>query len=821
MWIRLPLLVVLGIAAFASPVAKQIFALSATPEHWVLLSVAAIGILLLVRSVRKFQWRFEQRPLTLYSCLSLLTCLVIGSAATWWSHDSLAVIVGITYFGSLLACGFSKAEWMVVRPYGYLVLLVALPISAASSTLANAYKQLTLKGASALLDAFQVRNVVDGDRIDGLTSSLQWADVSATFWSSSALFSVVALAVVWFQLRLIHGILILPIAVVVGMLMIAGRCGFIVGMNAAEQLTWVNLISFAIASYLAWVGVWLIRFAFDPIRGKYKSGLVPWWNRRTVAGLASIRLRNEFTALAATNTDPFQLPTIEPIGHEEKKRTPKRRSWIRRLARAFKGAFVPSFIFINDWCRSRRYRRLLPLVPLVFIGIASWMSPSLRPQFGWSENDLAERYAADVNAALAMDDRSSLEFLTRRLNQFSSVSDPSNFSLAKALFAIDKASDADAVLAELTDDPVNPYAPAQLWQAKRLLSAPAQPSALDQRRIKKYLRESLSDMSLTPEANWLLGQIYLQAEDDESALIHFRSIPKPLPETSLLLALIYKRRGDNTAYLRCLRNAEFRCKERLLTLDDSSQQMRLLLARALQLQERFSDAMKVLESSPDFAADPIVRQAAIVVDIAWFESLPPDQSLERQERIQHAIKLDATNPMLQKTLVAIAVGEANEGNQQLRLSATAEIIDAKKAGTLSGTSLTILGTKAAEMGKYEAAERQFRQAIAAGNESPLVLNNLAWVLAQKSDPIATQEAFILINRALNMSPKLAEFWKTRAEIWQQKGQDVEAIADLENAIRFGDQAPEVRLKLAELYDLQGDPETAQKYRNQVLKQSSQ
>jgi len=392
--------------------------------------------------------------------------------------------------------------------------------------------------------------------------------------------------------------------------------------------------------------------------------------------------------------------------------------------------------------------------------------------------------------------------------QFSSVSAPSKFSLSNALLAIDEGFDADAILTTLADDPVNPYAPAQLGLAKRLISTPAQLSVYDQRRVKNYLRESSRDPLLAPEANWLLGRIYLQSGDDESALIRFRSIARPLPETSVLLALIYNRRGDSTAYLRCLRNAENACKERLLNPDESSEQTRLLLVRSLQLQDRYTDAMKVLEESPDFPNDPVTRQAAIMVDIAWFDSLPLDQTLERQERIQHAIKLDATNPVLQKTLVAIDVSETNEGVRKLRQSATSEISD------------TVTGMDVAEMGKYEAAEGEFRQAIAAGYESPLMLNNLAWLLARKSDPVATDEAFVLINRAVDMSPKLAELWKTRAEIWQQKGRKLDAIADLEKAIQLGDQSPEVRLTLAKLYDAQGDPGTAQRYRNIVPKTSS-
>lgn len=815
MWIRLPLLVILGIAAFSYPIAKQVQTLAFTAEHWVLLAVAFIGMLLFFQGTHKLKWRFAKRPLGLYSFICLLSSLIVALIAILWNLDGVAVAAGFFYFGTLIARGLSKVEWQVVRPHGGVLFMLALPIDAGSSSLVNGYKQFVLRCASALLDAFHVRNIVDRDRIEGLASAIDWSGVATGFWSSSALLAIVAAAIVRQQLRLIHGIFMLPMAVVIGMLMIIGRAAVIVGINAAESLILIHFVSFVVAAYLAWVCLGLVRFTLDPIRGRFKSRFVPSWNRRTIAGLALIRLRNEATALAATNTDTFRLPTIGAIKQESAKRLPR----LRRLTRAIRRGFIQSFLFIDDWCRSRHYRRLLPLLPIVLVGITCSLSPHFRPQFAWSENKLSEQYAVDVSTALDRDDRPTMELLTRRLMQFSSVSDSSKFSLSKALLAIDEGSDADAVLATLIDGHENPYAPAQLWQAKRLLASNSQSSGYDQRRAKNYLRESLCDPMLAPEAHWLLGKIYLHAADDENALLHFRAIAKPLPETSLALSLIYKRRGDNPAYLRCLRNAETACKERLLIPDGSSRQMRLLLARSLQFQDRFSDAIKVLEESPDLANDPVTRQAVIIVDIAWFNSLPLDQTVERQQRIQHATKLDATNPLLQKTLAEIAVIETNETVGALRQSAASEILGANKTEMTSGTSLTNLGPEATEMAKHDTAERQFRQAIEAGYESPLMLNNLAWLLAQKSDPAATEEAVVMINRALNMSPKSAELWKTRAEIWQQKGCNLDAIADLEKAIQYGDQSPDVRLTLSELYDRQGDPGTAQRYRNEVSKKS--
>jgi Tfp pilus assembly protein PilF len=211
----------------------------------------------------------------------------------------------------------------------------------------------------------------------------------------------------------------------------------------------------------------------------------------------------------------------------------------------------------------------------------------------------------------------------------------------------------------------------------------------------------------------------------------------------------------------------------------------------------------------------VIRQALIIIDLAWLRSLTDEDVAIKQQRLQHAIDLDANHPMLQKVLVRMVLDEATEANRAMQEMAKKVLNNARASGTLAGTALSLLGTEAASLGKFKTAEKQFRDSMASGDNSVLVLNNLAWVLVQQSDPALTQEALGYINQALQKQPTLSELWKTRAEIWEQQGQILEAIADLEKSIQLGDKSSAVRLKLAELYTLRGDTETADRYQRQV------
>jgi tetratricopeptide (TPR) repeat protein len=83
--------------------------------------------------------------------------------------------------------------------------------------------------------------------------------------------------------------------------------------------------------------------------------------------------------------------------------------------------------------------------------------------------------------------------------------------------------------------------------------------------------------------------------------------------------------------------------------------------------------------------------------------------------------------------------------------------------------------------QYDAVETTYRQLFSQDRTNPIVLNNLAWVMAAR-DPTKAPEALELINRALARLGPVAELLDTRAFIYLRMNEIQSAMKDLNAAI---------------------------------------
>lgn len=82
-------------------------------------------------------------------------------------------------------------------------------------------------------------------------------------------------------------------------------------------------------------------------------------------------------------------------------------------------------------------------------------------------------------------------------------------------------------------------------------------------------------------------------------------------------------------------------------------------------------------------------------------------------------------------------------------------------------------------GRYEEAEKLYRQAVAGDGRNVVALNNLAYLVALRGGPPA--EALDLLNRAIALAGPTPELVDTRAVIFLKMGQPEQAIKELEEA----------------------------------------
>src|SRR5262249_41550995 len=98
--------------------------------------------------------------------------------------------------------------------------------------------------------------------------------------------------------------------------------------------------------------------------------------------------------------------------------------------------------------------------------------------------------------------------------------------------------------------------------------------------------------------------------------------------------------------------------------------------------------------------------------------------------------------------------------------------------------------------KYDEAENLYRQVLKMDRSNVTALNNLSWLLAQKSDDAA--EALDLISRAIEVNGPAPGLLDTRANVNLARNQTEAAIRDLEEANLESPGAPRL-FQLARAY----------------------
>ena len=118
---------------------------------------------------------------------------------------------------------------------------------------------------------------------------------------------------------------------------------------------------------------------------------------------------------------------------------------------------------------------------------------------------------------------------------------------------------------------------------------------------------------------------------------------------------------------------------------------------------------------------------------------------------------------------------------------------------------------AASDGDLAKAELHLEQALRLNPNTPEVLNNLAWVLAN-SKPPQLDRALVLVNAAVNALPDHPELRETRGQILARLQRWQDALPDLETALHDLGSRGNIHGSLATIYEHLGDEDMSAKHR---------
>ncbi|MEM9108550.1 MAG: tetratricopeptide repeat protein [Planctomycetota bacterium] len=117
------------------------------------------------------------------------------------------------------------------------------------------------------------------------------------------------------------------------------------------------------------------------------------------------------------------------------------------------------------------------------------------------------------------------------------------------------------------------------------------------------------------------------------------------------------------------------------------------------------------------------------------------------------------------------------------------------------------GQIAQSLTQFDRAEASYRGVISAEPDNPLVLNNLALVLAEQG-PSKLDEAEQLATRATQLAQNDPNLLDTLATIQLRRARYDDALKTVEKAIRLDGSNPAWRLTQADIYEAKGEPDRA-------------
>jgi tetratricopeptide (TPR) repeat protein len=483
--------------------------------------------------------------------------------------------------------------------------------------------------------------------------------------------------------------------------------------------------------------------------------------------------------------------------------------------------FAPLFAllrFTADWWATREWRWLAIATPAIVVGSVVLVG-FFQTRFA-SVKGLAAAYTKQAQSAVRAQEYTRAEMLYRKAATHRPRDPQLKFARAIVLDKMDRTPEAYSVMqsiAPLDDEDANSYGDAHLWIAQALLSkhvTDENPGVLANAHLNAILEKSPEHV----EAHRIKTNLAINLGNGSAALKHFPFIVAKYPETRIIYARILEKANQTEEAMRQAKQAKdyysIRFPERVvgetnpLTLGEW-----LDWASSSSIQNQFFEAVVILRRASSHVDNKsAIRQALAGVYVRWTKHIDEVNSPNISQQLQllgQALQIAPDNPQVLER-IALLIGRDGDAD------AIAEnmLQDALVNGTAPAVVHFLLGTRAASNGDMEAAKSHLEQARLLNPNTPVVLNNLAWVLAGRgSDQMTT--ALEYANQAVKLQPYQANFRDTRGQIHIRLENWQEGIADLEEALRKLKGSEQIHTSLAKGYEALGRTDMAALHQTRV------
>jgi tetratricopeptide (TPR) repeat protein len=464
---------------------------------------------------------------------------------------------------------------------------------------------------------------------------------------------------------------------------------------------------------------------------------------------------------------------------------------------------------LGGWWRSRNPRLLFRALPAVVLGTAA-LSIGMAA-YARREAETTSLYLEEAKGRFKAQDYAGAMTCYDRLAHLGGSRPEVLFGLALTAQAQGEQERATLLMTELAPPDRRGYGEAHLWWARRLLSNPSATPPMQDAAERHLLNALDGELEDPASAHGLLGEFYLNRGKLDQAETHLLKAVREKPQLRLRLAQLYATRGNKD---RARSEAElarnfFRAGAQHELHDH---QARLRWADALLLLGDQRGAVEVLREGLNATGDAVYRPALARVYVAWSDSLGADARVNPGDQLallEKALEYDPTQVELTMRLWAFTKfrGEAAEKARTVLRTQLA-------SGKATGLVYLALGMDAWERGKADEALVLLEQAYRLAPQMGLVVNNLAWVLAN-SQPPDLSRALSLMDSLLSRWPNEPMYRDTRGQIYARSGRWREALTDLQAALPAYAADPQMHRRLADVYEHLGLAEMAAEHGKQA------
>ncbi|NBC48508.1 MAG: PEP-CTERM system TPR-repeat protein PrsT [Gammaproteobacteria bacterium] len=318
------------------------------------------------------------------------------------------------------------------------------------------------------------------------------------------------------------------------------------------------------------------------------------------------------------------------------------------------------------------------------------------------------------------------------------------------------------------------------------------------RVLREAEQQRSSEQDSNRPAGWLsmMATALLNTGDREAAAEMLSELHEQRPDAanvSFMLGRLLIEQGD--------RNQARALLEEALQEHPDHLGIRVTIVELLTLEDRLDEATEYLavaqESHPDHP-QVLARAGAIA-----FEQ---DSPREAVDRFQRALEQAPNDRYITRALAQAQLKAGDAAAAVETLSDWLERVPNDDGMRMLQANLLL------QLGRDQEAVDAFQQLLNNGQENPVVLNNLAWLL-RDTDP---KEAIRLAEQAVKAEPESGQILDTKGVIELKLGRHASAVESFRRALALSPGIPSIRLHLAEALIAEGERKDAREELNQLL-----